>query len=139
MKICKNCGNEFEVGEFCPNCGTKYEAPVEQNTFVEAAPEQAAAEQAASDPGKVKGIIALVMGILSLINSCSCGAGIVFAIVGMILGSSAVSSSTAAGFENKMGKIGKTLSIVGIILGVLGLVFWIIYYIFYFAVMVGNY
>ncbi len=134
MKICKNCGNEFEVGEFCPNCGTKYEAPVEQNTFVEAAP-----VQAASDPGKVKGIIALVMGILSLVNSCSCGAGIVFAIVGMILGSSAVSSSTAAGFENKMGKIGKTLSIVGIILGVLGLVFWIIYYIFYVAVMVGSY
>ena len=137
MIICKACGCQFDSGEFCPNCGSRIEPVVAQAPVYEA---PVAPVQAASDPGKVKGIIALIMGILSLVNWCSCGAGIVFAIVGMILGSSGKSASEAAGFENKLAGTGKTLSTVGLILGILGIVLLIFYYVFCFVLgMSGGY
>lgn len=124
--VCSKCGFIVNEGEFCPNCGTLVQADVA---------ESGAPVQAASDPGKAKGIVALIMGILSMVNMCSCGTGIVFAIVGMILGSSGFNASAEAGFENKMAKTGKTLSIVGLILGILGIVGWVIYLIAYAGLM----
>lgn len=123
--LCKKCGFEISEGDFCPNCGESNVSEV-ANTVKET-----------SDPGKAKGIVALIMGILSLVNMCSCGTGIIFAIVGMILGSSGFKASEEAGYENKMAKIGKTLSIIGLILGIIGTIGVAAYLIFCFALGMG--
>ncbi|MBR3968874.1 MAG: hypothetical protein IKJ93_04720 [Clostridia bacterium] len=117
MIICKICGHEFSDFKFCPNCGTEVASKRVEIISDEVVLKKSKAKNTGF-PGEGKGIAALVMGILSLINSLS-GFGIVFAVIGIVLGSLGVKESVAFGFENDMGKIGKILSIIGLIISVI--------------------
>ncbi|MBR6514086.1 MAG: zinc-ribbon domain-containing protein [Clostridia bacterium] len=120
--ICKNCGAliEDEI-TVCPECGTA----VEENEGGEIV--------AAKDPGKALGIISLILGIVGVVASpctCTCFGGFlpfVASIVGIILGVIGGKKSTAAGFSNKLAKIGMILSIVGVVLFVALLIVIIIF------------
>ena len=106
--FCNNCNAYIPDGStYCESCG----APV--------------AATPAVDPGKQQGTTALVLGIvaLSLGTICSCLFAclgglipLVCAIIGLVLGKSAMSKSQAAGFENKQAKTGMILSIIAIVI-----------------------
>lgn len=68
--------------------------------------------------GKTKGIISMVCGIVSVVGCYSYGAGIVIAIVGLILNKQAKSS----GYSGTPAKVGKITSVIGLILSIVGLV-----------------
>lgn len=153
--FCTNCGAQnADNATFCANCGaalnantqqqqaqpTSYddtcvlnETPAQQpyNNQAYSQPEYIPTVEAAptSDPGKVFGIISLICGILGLLNACCYGTGLIYAIAGLILGNIGGKKSTEAGFENKLAKTGKTLSIIGLILSILAVVGFIIYYV----------
>ena len=120
--LCTKCGNPIAADEaFCTACGAAAPAaePVAQTTATPVV-------QAAADPGKGKGLAALILGIASLgLNVVSCGYSSVFclvaAIIGFIMAGKAQAASAEAGFENKQAKTGKLLS--GISIGVSALAF----------------
>ena len=66
--------------------------------------------------GKTKGIIGMVCGLVSILGSFSYGAGIVIAIVGLIMSK----KSAAAGYQGTPVKVGRITSIIGLILSILG-------------------
>lgn len=128
--ICKKCGFNFD-GAFCPNCG---EAAVIENVVNE--PVYVDAEPVGKNPGKGKGIAGMILGIISMLSyCCSCCAIIPYigwvaaigsfilppicSIIGLILSSSGLKASKAAGFGNGMAKVGKILSIIALVLFIL--------------------
>lgn len=127
--ICSKCGFIVDDGKFCPNCGTAVEKEVQNETI-----ETSSGADDTVDPGKSKGLISLILGIVSLVlgTICSCGCAspltIITSIVGMILGSSANKASISAGFEkNGKGKIGFILSLISLIVSIFVAVAWTIY------------
>ena len=129
--ICKNCGATLAPNTvFCTHCGAKVETetqqpastPVTEQTF------ETQIEQPAVDPGKTKGTLALVFGIIAIAGGaiCSCFFAclggfvpLIFGVLGIVFGIMGNNASKAAGFENKSAKIGMILSIVGIALIIL--------------------
>lgn len=63
----------------------------------------------------------MVMGILSLVLSCCCFLGIIFASLGLIFGCLSKVDETFAGTA----KAGLITSVIGIILSVIFMIFWI--------------
>ena len=127
--ICNHCNQSNPDGAaFCENCGAPLTAApvynVDPQPVVPTPTYTAPAADANVDPGKQQGTIALILGIVGLalgtICSCvfSCLGGfipLVCAIIGVIMGKSAMNKAQAAGFENKNAKIGMILSIVAIV------------------------
>ena len=148
--ICKNCGCEVKEGCICGNCGTAAEISFvtdeKTNSYVE--------EKSSRDPGKVLGIIGMALGIQSVAGMVTfflCGCypvyGWVFygvillhclasAIVGLILSSNAIKSSTEAGFENKMANLGKKFSTIGLVAATILLTIIIAFFIIYFVIII---
>ncbi len=148
-KFCKGCGSALQAAPVAETTYTEQpmqnEMPAEQPTYMEQPMPNAApvitneppvynavvTEQPTKDPGKVFGIIALVVGILSLplssvcVCTCSCfgpSIGLVLAIVGAILGFIGKKKSKEAGFKNTLALVGMILSIASIVIGLLTIV-----------------
>jgi hypothetical protein len=76
-------------------------------------------------PGHGKGVASLVLGILAIV----CG-GVIFGIIGIVLGKQAKSEAQAAGMINSVANAGFVVSIIGTIYGALWFVGVIAYYVF---------
>lgn len=127
--ICNHCNQYNPDGAaFCENCGAPLTAAPTVNTDIpQVTPTPDYSAPAANpnvDPGKSQGTIALILGIVSLVlgTICSCLLAclggilpLIAAIIGVILGKSAMNKSQAAGFENKQAKTGMILSIIAIV------------------------
>lgn len=133
MVYCKNCGSEVPTEDVCPNCGTVVKTEQEEvfeTSVIEDSSFKANVYDStpAVDPGKGKGIAALVLGIVSIVFTTvccltCCGFGsLVTSIIGMVLGSSAKKISAAAGFKNGKAKAGFILSLISLILSILGII-----------------
>jgi len=68
------------------------------------------------DPGKTKGVVALILGIIGVITAWTFGIGTLFGIVAIILAIMSFNASQAAGLK-KSG-----VAIFGLILGILAVV-----------------
>ena len=68
------------------------------------------------DPGKTKGIIALILGIVGLISAWFFGIGTIFGIVAIILAIASGNASQAAGLKRS------GVAVAGLILGILAVV-----------------
>lgn len=134
--LCKNCGNPLEEGaKFCAVCGTVVEeAPVDANG--------ATVEPAPSDPGKVFGIISMVVAIVGILLStvCTCCTGcfgvapaVICGIAALVLGILGKKKSAEAGFKNTFALVGMIIGIVVLALGVLAAIGWLIY-----TILVGG-
>lgn len=149
--ICKKCGFEVSNGDFCPNCGTKVEeTPVVNEPII------VDGEPVGKNPGKVKGIIGMILGIVSVVSLVCCACCCIYpiygwiaycaiaffalgcAIAGLILSSSGLKSSVAAGFTNGMAKVGKILSIISLILAIVLIVAIIVIVILVFVLGIGG-
>jgi hypothetical protein len=120
---CPSCGNAYVEGKFCNVCGADLAANEEpviptDDTIIEQ-PTEAVDTVPTEDPGKMLGMISLILGIVSLVlgTICSCLAaclgGILpslIAIAGVVCGILAMNKSKAAGFKNKFAMIGVILS-----------------------------
>ena len=114
---CKNCGNNVADGlTRCDVCGA--EMTVNETSYEETAIDTAPAK----NPGKVLGIIALVVSILSVVTVFICNGACtffipaIFAIAGIILGIVGMVVSKKAGYKNGLALFGLILSIIGLIL-----------------------
>ncbi|MBE5816883.1 MAG: zinc-ribbon domain-containing protein [Clostridiales bacterium] len=128
MSFCRNCGTELvEEALFCPNCGTAVNvqeaAPV--NEVIDTVPEKS--------PSKGAGIVGIVFSALSFALSWMGIAfgfygvfTIAFAIVGLIFSGKAKRSQPQGGSVHKMGKIGKTFGILGLIFSIIFMIVGII-------------
>ena len=129
---CTFCGAELNDDVmFCTECGRAVEA-------TSAEPAEAIVKSD-KNPGKVPGIISLVLGIMSLVLPMSI-VTFVSAIVAVILGSIASKKSIAAGHKNTTAKIGMILGIVEIVLEVLAsllLIAIVVLYILAFVILAG--
>ena len=129
---CTFCGAELNDDiMFCTECGRA----------VEATPAEPAEAIVKSDknPGKVPGIISLVLGIVSFVFPMSI-VTFVSAIVAVILGNIASKKSLEAGYKNTTAKIGMILGIVEIVLEVLAsllLIAIVVLYILAFVILAG--
>ena len=141
MVYCKNCGSEVPTEDVCPKCGTVVETEQEEvfeTSVIEDSSFEAEVYDStpAVDPGKGKGIAALLFGIISIVFTTvccltCCGFGsLVTSIIGMVLGSSAKKTSAAAGFKNGKAKTGFILSLVSLIITILVIIAVLIYLIF---------
>ena len=74
-----------------------------------------AENSAPSQAGKTQGIISMVCGLVSIFGSYSYGAGIVIAIVGLIMNK----KSAEQGYQGTPLKVGKITSIIGLILSII--------------------
>ena len=72
-----------------------------------------------STAGRVKGIIGMILGILSIAGGV--GANLLFPIAGLIL-----SSMAAKDGETKFSKIGRITSILGLIVSIIGFIVWVV-------------
>lgn len=136
MLTCPNCKAEFEDGAlFCAECGTRLESPAPQPApqaapqpapqpapqaapqFVYAQPAEAPAEKK-KHPKQGAAVCSLIFGILSWL---CCGLNLIFAIVGLATGSSALKAAPSG-----MAKAGKILSIITLIISIVGLVISIV-------------
>ena len=119
---CTICGAEIaDNATFCDKCGAIIDNSAKEQ---EAVTEETVAVEEVKNPGKVMGIISLVLGILSLAMNLCCVSGLGFSVIsgiaGIILGFVSAKKSDKAGMEPvKLAKIGKLLSIIGTILGAL--------------------
>ena len=147
--ICKVCGTEVDAGNACAVCGTMAEAAemevvetVETVETVECECEAAPAK----NPGKVLGIVALILGILAILLSlmCSClgcflggslcvsllNPSLLVGIGGLICGIIGSKKSKAAGFKNTLALVGTILSGaavgIGLISMILDFVMWLL-------------
>lgn len=149
--FCKNCGKEISSEySFCVNCGTPVNEPVPTQTQDTPAPVQPVnpvtpkiyvdPPRPVTDPGKHDGDNALIFGILSIVLGFFCGAvvSIVFSILGITAANKAIKLSKEAGFDNGNARIGKILSIVGIVLNAVLIVLLIIYIVFIFILGVNG-
>jgi len=73
-------------------------------------------------PTRKFGIISLVCGIASICLSYGPFIGVIVAIVGIVMSGKAAS----VGDESKMPKVGKILSIIGLVLSVILSIIWLI-------------
>ena len=111
---CTNCGAESIADEkFCYVCG----AELPQEAVV------AEGVVETKDPGKVFGLISMILGIVGLALSvicCTYGAYLAspMGIAAIVLGVIGNTKSRSAGFENKQGKLGLILGVVAIVVGV---------------------
>ena len=129
---CTFCGAELnDDAVFCTECGRA----------VEIASEPAKPEK---NPGKVLGIISMILGILAPVVYCaSCSlASIVavpFALVSFILALIGKKKSKAAGYKNGMAKVGLILSLLTIILAIIvALILIALFVIFYVLPMLSG-
>ena len=142
---CTFCGAELNDDVmFCTECGRAVEAAPAEPTeaFV----------KADKDPGKVLGIIAMILGIVAVVlpilcsPCCCCGYGtIVFvaaelvaficAVAGLILAVLASKKSKAAGYKNGLAKLGLILSIVSLIFVAIIVVLVIVLIVLYIALI----
>ena len=132
---CKFCSTEMpKESGVCPACGRmQQENPINVNDT--------------KDPGKMMGIISLILGICSIIIqiacSCcsygfSCFIALIMSIVGVILGRSGLKSSKESGFgDNTVAKVGFIINIVSGVLAILTVIALIVFYILYFGGLVG--
>ena len=147
---CTFCGAELNDDVmFCTECGRAVEAtPAEPaEAFV----------KADKDPGKIFGIISLILGILAIVFPilftpccCCCSTyGIIFiaiaeviafimAIAGIILGALGSKKSKAAGYKNTLATIGLILSIISAALAVIAIVLAIVGIVLVFVLGVGT-
>ena len=154
---CTFCGAELNDDVmFCTECGRAVEATPAVSAN--------AAVKADKDPGKVLGLIAMILGIVSAAMSliflpfvCCYGLGLMgyvvsfaLAVAAIILGAIGSKKSKAAGYKNVMATVGLILGIVfaGIValvvalvvlLAVLAIVFYIIYIVFLACMMGAMY
>ena len=120
---CTNCGTELQPGAtFCTNCGAAVTAnyDYQQNAYAPAVPTE--------DPGKGKGTVAMVMGIIAIAMNATCGCifsclgsipGFVCAAISIIMAIMAMNESKNAGFQNKKATIGLILSIVSVVVAII--------------------
>ena len=114
MMKCPVCNAEVAENEkYCPVCGAEIENQFEIENALPA-----------KDPGKIMNIIALVLGISSLVLgaifscSCACAGSIlpaILAVAGIVLGAIGIGKSKKAGFKGGLGMIGLILSIVAVV------------------------
>lgn len=139
--ICKNCGNEVADGFlYCTTCGAQLDAsepqPAYEDTGIKEPAPQPMADtgklpdlntdnQPVNDPGKVMGIIGMILGIAAILLSlsvfcCAYASPLASAagIAGVVLSIIAKKKSASAGIKNGMAGLGMILSIVGLALGV---------------------
>lgn len=149
MKYCEYCGQaNLENGSFCNNCGARLpEQPVmngqnsygqPQNPYVRSDiyPQQYPVPQYPAPPSRQTdgmSVCSLVLGILSIVNSCFYGAGILFGIGGIIFAAISRSKATSEHREKDSSSLaGLICSIVGIAISILVVVFLILCF------MIGN-
>lgn len=134
--ICNSCNAENKDGAlFCENCGAALEqaAPVAEVPANE--PVAPVEVTPVADPGKTLNLIALILGIATLVIGaicpCSCPyvgwlAYVLVPLMGaasIILGVIGMKKSKEAGLDGKQGKIGMILGIAGIaVLVVMGII-----------------
>ncbi|MDE7251807.1 MAG: hypothetical protein K2O32_02525 [Acetatifactor sp.] len=84
------------------------------------------AEPAASNEGSTPGlaVASLVMGIVSIVLSCCCGVGIIFAIAGIIM---AISANKQV--KTGVATAGLICSIVGGVFSLIGIAYWALVFI----------
>ena len=70
-----------------------------------------------SNEGRSKAVTGVVMGVISLATSFTYGAGFIFAIIGLVM----CSKADSMGYYGKPLKIGRILSIIGLLLSLIGL------------------
>lgn len=132
---CKNCGNKFEDGaKFCTSCGASVEAPVEEApvyTIEDAMPDPL--EEEKGDAGRR--ILTLGICSLAFVSTFICS------LVGLIL--AVVCRGKIRNYEEKFGpvsgiaKVGKGLSLGGLISGIVMTVFATIYIIGIIVLIAG--
>ena len=82
-----------------------------------------------SGVSRVKGIISMILGILSIVN-----ANFVFSIAGLILSSMAVKDG-----ETRFSRIGRLTSVIGIIASVVAIIITVLYFILYGVALASTY
>lgn len=146
--FCPNCGAQNPEGTvFCASCGAKvaveqpaaqpvyqqpaqpvyqqsaqpvYQQPVYQQPIYQQPAYQQSVAPDAPMPGKALGIIGMIVGILSLIFSCTfiySSIGLLLGIPGMILSCIAKGKASGAGRSNGLANAGFVCSLISLILG----------------------
>ena len=154
---CKFCGSELpEDTTICPDCGMNLVSESLSEQKIETIHD----DDSGKDPGKVLGLIAMILGIVAAglaLISCGCccctytmllgiitmGISVIAGIVGFILGLIASSKSKAAGFKNTNATLGIILSIAAIALFVVSIILAIVLFatglgLGFFAVFLGE-
>lgn len=133
MLVCPNCKKEFEDGvSFCSECGSPLEAvpapapapepePAPETAFTYTQP-AADPEAPAAHPKKGLGICSLIFGILSYLCCWIPLISLVFPIVGLATGSSALKAGPLG-----TAKAGKILSLIALILQIVGIVITVVF------------
>lgn len=147
MIYCKNCGFEITTGHACPKCG--YIDELENNDVFDTSVIEDSSFEAkiydtisVVDPGKGKGIAALVLGIVSIVFSticclsCAGFPSFITSIIGMVLASSAKKISLAAGYKNTNAKTGLILSVVSLIISIFAFVAFLLLFALYGASLI---
>lgn len=143
MLVCPNCKKEFEDGvSFCSECGSALEAvpapapapepepaPAPETAFTYTQP-AAEPEAPAAHPKKGLGICSLIFGILSFLCCWIPLISLVFPIVGLATGSSALKAGPLG-----TAKAGKILSLIALIINI---VCFVIIVIFFILALVGG-
>ena len=123
-KFCSHCGAEIDVdSSFCPKCGsrvdgykenTSYEGEYQSSTSSQPYEQHATPSQSSST--NEFNTLTLVMGILAVVLG-----GLLFGILGIVFSSKADKNDSKT-------KVGKVLSIIGI-------VFWVVVFIWLFIII----
>ena len=131
--VCKNCNSELAEGaNVCPNCGTpveKTEAPVydaSQNFSNTSEPAYYSPDNVPA-PGKTQGIVALILGIISIVLSCCIPyISAPLSIAGIVVGIIGLKKAKLVGEKNTLALIGTIISVVGLLIGIVLLAITII-------------
>lgn len=127
--LCPICGQECaENSAFCDNCGNPLHraAPVTP-AQTQQAPTQSTPQPAGELPCKTMSIVAMILGILSILGGCCLAfVSIPSAIVGIILSSISMKRAKEVGRTNNYSLAGLICSIIGLVLALLFVVFVIL-------------
>lgn len=91
------------------------------------APPANASQPASADPGQTLGIVALVLGVLSILSTCCSiffipGLGLPFGIAAVVCGALGMKKSKAAGKTNTMATVGLVMGIPALVVSIISTV-----------------
>jgi len=138
--FCNHCGAACDDGaKFCPACGVDFSAPTPVQPGYQPPVYQQPIQPVYQPPiyqqlypvvpavpGKGQGIASLVLGIISLVLLISIDVSFICAIVGIILGSVAISKAKSVGMKNGFAVAGLTCSIIAVCLMIIIFVLFIV-------------